>query len=262
VTLSARDATAADYEVFARLFPELEVPDPLLTQAQFEERMLPNVIIAEEGGPVGYAQWRFYGTTLHVVHVVVDPRARRRGVGRLLMGELRQRAVLEGCVRWYLNVKADNLPAIRLYERYGLSVEQRGWDVVADWSVLETLEGAMGTQRFEPSIEQASHFAREHRIDPERLAMVRARPGVVFAALRDEVGTCALAAFDPAFPSIYPIAVARPEHARPLFDALVSCARQPHVHIFVEGNPALAEALRDAGGKPHLEILRMGAALG
>jgi hypothetical protein len=83
--LSARDATPSDYEVFARLFPGLQVPDPLLTQAQFEgERMLPNVIIAEDGDRLGYAYWRSYGSTAHVVHVVVDPRAWRRGVGRLL----------------------------------------------------------------------------------------------------------------------------------------------------------------------------------
>ena len=80
-------------------------------------------------------------------------------------------------------------------------------------------------------------------------------------ALRDEAGTCALAAFDPAFPGIYPIAVTRPEHAKPLLEALRPHARQPHVNVFVEGNAALAEALRNRGAKLHFEILRMGASL-
>jgi GNAT superfamily N-acetyltransferase len=261
MSLSARDATTADYEAFARLFPALEIPDPLPGAAQFEGQFLPNVVIAEDGDAVGYAHWRFYGAAVHVVHVVVDAHARRRGVGRLLMDEVRRRAVAKGCARWYLNVKANNVPAIQLYERTGLSVEQRGWSVVADWSALETLEGSTGTLRFEPSSEEASQFARQQRIEPERLALVRARPGVVFVALRDEAGTCALAAFDPAFPGIYPIAVTRPEHAKPLFEALLPYAQQPHVNIFVEGNAALADALRKRGAKLHFEILRMGAAL-
>jgi hypothetical protein len=84
---------------------------------------------------------------------------------------------------------------------------------------------------------------------------------VVCVALRDEAGRCALAAFDPALPGIYPIAVTCPEHARPLFDALFPHARQPHVNIFVEGNAALASALRDRGAKLKFEILRMGASL-
>jgi ribosomal protein S18 acetylase RimI-like enzyme len=261
MSLSARDATTADYGVFARLFPALQVPDPLLTEAQFEEQMLPNVVIAEDGEPVGYAHWRFYGATVHVVHLVVDTHARRRGAGRLLMEEVRRRAVAKGCARWYLNVKADNVPAIQLYERTGLSVEQRGWSIVADWSALKMLEGSTGLVRFEPSAEEASQFAREHRIDPERLALVRGRSGVVFVALRDDTGMCALAAFDPAFPGIYPIAVTRPGYARPLFEALFPYARQPHVNIFVEGNDALSDALRNRGAKLHSEIFRMGAPL-
>jgi hypothetical protein len=134
--------------------------------------------------------------------------------------------------------------------------------MVADWSVLKTLKGSTGTWKFEPSLEEASRFVREHRIDPERLAMFRARPGVVFAALRDEAGTCALAAFDTGFPSICPIAMIRLEHAKPVFDALFPHARHPHVHICVEGDAALAETLRHSGAKVECETFRMGAALG
>jgi len=36
-------------------------------------------------------------------------------------------------------------PAIRLYEHAGLLFEQRGWLMVANWSVLKTLEGSTGT---------------------------------------------------------------------------------------------------------------------
>ncbi len=43
------------------------------------------------------------------------------------MKELQGRARARGSTRWYLNVKADNAPAIRLYESAGLAIEQRGW---------------------------------------------------------------------------------------------------------------------------------------
>jgi hypothetical protein len=178
------------------------------------------------------------------------------------MEEVRRRAVTKGCSRWYLNVKADNAPAIQLYERSGLSFEQQGWAMVANWSALRALPDSTGTLRFEPSAEAASQFARDHGIDPERLALVCARSGVAFVALRDEAGMCALAAFDPTFPGIYPIAVKHPEHARSLFEALFPHAHHLHVNIFVEGNAALADALRKGGAKLHFEILRMGASLG
>jgi GNAT superfamily N-acetyltransferase len=262
VNLSVRDGAAADYEAFARLFPALNVPDPVLTATQFEEQMLPNVAIAQDGAErVGYAHWRFYGDTVHVVHVVVDAAARNRGVGRLLMQRVRGSAAAKGATRWYLNVKADNVPAIQLYERCGLSVEQKGWSMFASWSVLRGLEGSKNVVKFEPSEEEAARFARQNGLPPERLALVRARPGVVFVALRDAEEMCALAAFDPAFPGIYPIAVTRPEHARPLFDALFPDARRPDVNVFVEGNAALADVLRRGGAKLNYEMLRMAAPL-
>jgi GNAT superfamily N-acetyltransferase len=262
--LLVRDATPADYEVFVRLFPELRVPDPVLTQAQFEERMLPNTVIAIGGEPVealGYANWRLYGATAHVVHVVVDPRARRRGVGRFMMEEVRRRAVGSGAKRWYLFVKVDNGPAIQLYERAGLVVERRGWPMIADWSALKKLEGAAGTWIFEPTLEEASQFARYHGVDPERLDMFRARAGAIFAALRDDAGICALAVFDPAFPSVCPILVTRPEDGRSLFDVFFLHAQHPDVHLCVD-DAALADALYKCGAKLEYEVLRMGGALG
>jgi ribosomal-protein-alanine N-acetyltransferase len=262
MSLSIRDATAADYDVVARLQPALESPDPPLTAAQFAQRMLPNVLLAcDDRRPIGYAHWQFYGATAHVGHIVVDADTRRRGAGRLLMQELRRRASAGGCTRWYLNVKVDNAVAIRLYERAGLVIEQRGWALVCDWVALRAIQGLRSPVIFEPPEEDLARFACQQTIDAQRLAFVRGRPGRVFVAMRDADGICALAAFDPDFPGIYPIAVARPEHARALFEALQPKARAPHVSIFVEGNAALAEALRMAGAKLSFEIFRMGAPL-
>ena len=261
-----RDATSADYPVFARLFPALEVPDPLLTAAHFEERMLPNVVIAEDAArAVGYAHFRNYGKTAHVVHVVVDATARSRGVGRALMEAVRDRVVRAGSTRWYLNVKEGNTPAMRLYERSGMAVEKRGWTMRGSWEQLLSMPGITTAAPFEPSDAALRDLARKLDVDADRLAVVRARPGNVFVALRDESGAsgpCAFAVFDPAFPGVYPIAVARAEHARPLFEALHPHAREPHLNLFVEGDEALATALKAGGGATvSFEVLRMGASL-
>ena len=259
---SIRDAQPADYPVFARLYPALGTPRPILTAPQFAERMLPNVVIAEEGAePVGYSAWRLLGPTLHVAHVVVDAGARRRGVGRALLEEVRRRAVASACTHWSLDVVADNAPAIRLYERAGLLIERRGWSLLAAWSDLLALPGSTGTRTFEPSTEQGVRFVERHGRPREWFAHIRAKPGAIFVALRDDAGMCGLASFDLAFPGIQPIFVDRTEHARPIFDALFPHAVEPRVEVWVDGDAALAAMLQEAGARLRLETLHMGAAL-
>lgn len=148
-----------------------------------------------------------------------------------------------------------------MYERSGLTIEQPGWALVADWGALRDLPGATGLVPFEPPEDELQRFARQHAIDPERIALVRRRPGRIYVALQHGAELCALAVFDPSFPGIYPIAVVRPEHARSLFDLLSPHAQASHVNIFVEGNAALADTLRTVGARLQFETFRMGASL-
>ena len=260
--VSVREATAEDYALFARLHPALGVPDPLPTAALFQARMLPDVLIAcDDGEPIGYAHWRLYGATAHVVHLVVAEDFQRRGAGSALLQALRRRAIAAACTRWYLNVKTDNLAAIRLYERSGLVIEQRGCMLLCEWAALLELGGSSEAEPFEASVEDVNRFAQQHGLDPERLARIRERPAVIFVALRDRAGICAIGACDPGFPSIYPIAVARPEHAAALFRVLGAHARSAQVNLVIEGNAALAVAARATGAQVRFETYRMGAAL-
>lgn len=266
---SAREATPADYALFTRLFPELGVSDPTPTAAQFVTRMLPRVLVVDENGAgVAYAFWQVYGRTAHVVHVVVDPRARGRGAGRVLMREVRARVRAEGCARWYLNVKQDNPAAIRLYERSGLAIEQEGWALDARWEQLAALpvapSGRPGEEHapFVPSAGDDEDIASRLDLLVERIAQLRARPGVVLLAMRDDHRLpVAFAAFDPAFPGVYPVRVTRVDLARPLFLALRTHARLDSVKVFVEGHRALYAALRAVGGQLHHALYRMGAPL-
>ena len=260
--LTIRHATIADYAVYARLFPELAVPDPVLSEERFEAEMLPRTLVVEDGrDAVGYASYRVYGDLAHVLHVVADPRARRRGVGRALMEALRASAAREGCTRLYLNVKTENAPAIRLYERSGLAAEHTSWPLRAEWSSLLALEGPEARAYVAPPEEDHLIEARLG-FPAARVALSRTRPdAVVMAVAEGSDGPDAIAAFEPRVPGVYPIACRRPELARALFAALHPHARDAFVIVTVERDRKLADHLRRAGAELLFEIVRMGGEL-
>ena len=262
LSFSPRLATADDYPRFARLFPELGVPDPVPSPEAFATRWLPRVVILQDeaGDAVGYSAWNVFGETFHVGNVVTAPEARRRGGGRALLEDLRRRARDAGCRRWYLNVKQANAVAIRLYERCGLAIEQEGWTLSATWASLATLpRAAREIETYAPSTDDDARIAPRFGLDVERIARARER-GAVFRALGGAV-PLGFAAFDPSFPGVYPIRAARPELARALFDALRPFAKHEHVRVFVEADRALADALRGAGATLDFALYRMSGPL-
>src|SRR6185369_15814645 len=107
----------ADHGVMASLFPELGVDDPVPDLERWRREMVADTLIAEEQGrPVGYLYLQALRETGHVRHVVVSPEARGEGVGRALMAAAAERFRAAGAREWALNVKPDNVPAVRLYE--------------------------------------------------------------------------------------------------------------------------------------------------
>ena len=75
---------------------------------------------SDPAAPVmGYAGLDLAGDTGDVMTVAVDPAYQGRGVGDALVGELVQRARDRGATALLLEVRADNTPALRLYERHG-----------------------------------------------------------------------------------------------------------------------------------------------
>lgn len=265
MAFTIRIATAADYPLFARLFPELRVPDPLPDAEQFVRRMLPRVLLlSRDNEAVGYAFWQLYGRTAHLVQVVVDPSARGCGAGRALMDSVRAAALAAGCTRWYLNVKRDNLPALRLYERCGFLIEHETWAMRIGWAQVDALVGDSTAAVMNPQPADDATIATRFDVAAERLALLRARSGTVLVALRDHGGIVAFAAFDPAFPGAYPFRVARTGVARPLLEA---CRIHADLHRFdflnlaVEGDARLKDALSAAGAQISFELVQMGASL-
>lgn len=72
---------------------------------------------------VGYAGIAFAGADADVQTVAVLPEARGLGIGSLLVTELETAARERACSRMLLEVRSDNVPAQRLYERAGFRID-------------------------------------------------------------------------------------------------------------------------------------------
>jgi len=263
MAFTTRAATAADHPTFARLFLELAVDDPVPGAAAFGERMLPTVLmVCDQERPVGYSFWQRYDATAHLVHLAIDPAARGRGAGRALMEATRARMLEAGCRRWYLNVKHDNHPAIRLYELCGLRMELEAYAMRFAWADLTRLPGGGDAEVFLPTPEHDPALAARFGLVRARIAHLRAR-GQVLVALRDRATPLGLAALDVTFPRAYPFRVARPELARALLEALRPHVRadRDFVHLVIEGDRPLKDALCAAGAQLAAELRQMEGAL-
>lgn len=77
------------------------------------------VVALEDGEVVGYAGLCDYPDEAFVQTMAVAPSHQRRGLGAVLLEELLAEAARRRQPRVLLEVRADNPPAQRLYERHG-----------------------------------------------------------------------------------------------------------------------------------------------
>ena len=73
----------------------------------------------EDGTVQGYVGSQTCFEDADILNVCVAPEARRRGIAAALMRELELRLAPKGAERITLEVRASNLPALRLYEKLG-----------------------------------------------------------------------------------------------------------------------------------------------
>ncbi len=114
-----REATTAD--IPALIAAELacfgdEAWTPGMVREEFERAGGIQLAADAEGKLVGFAFGWLVIDELHVLHIAAMPSVRRSGVGRELLGRLVRAA---GAETAWLEVRANNAPAIRLYEREG-----------------------------------------------------------------------------------------------------------------------------------------------
>jgi GNAT superfamily N-acetyltransferase len=263
--LRDRTATAADYDTVVRLIPELGSGDPIPERERWEAEMLPFTLFLERGDEVvAYAYVTPLRDVAYVRHVVVAPGARGQRVGGALMRAIARRSRSAGCTRWCLNVKPENVPAVRLYASFGMreaytSTPMRlGWDVLAR---LPREEREVAARPFEPSEDAALEEA--FGLPAGRIASLRGVGAWVFLRLvdpaRPEDDRLGVACFNPPFPGSFPFRVARPALAFPLISAIRSHALPEHdyTQVVVEGDPALKQALLEAGAEARYELLQM-----
>jgi GNAT superfamily N-acetyltransferase len=261
-TFDPRDARSADYATFARLFPELRVPDATPTAESYDAHVKPHAFFLWDADkPLAYAFWQPLGEVARVAHVVVDPSMRGRGVGASLMNEVAARARRAGCARWTLNVKPDNAPALRLYGRFGMREVGRWWSMEIAWADVARLPGSEGTDALEPFLvapEEEADVERATALPAGQLATLRAGGGRVFVALRSEREAVAVAAFDPDFPGAMPFVAATPLLTRSLLEAMRPYARPGATHVrFSAGSREVQEAAEHAGAKVMVEVAKM-----
>lgn len=254
--LTSRQATAADHSSFAHLFPELKIDDPLPDLAAWEA-MVPHSIFVESDGVVaGYGMVRIYGERGHVVHVIADPAQRGRGVGPAIMYALAKKLREASCSEWYLNVKPDNKPAMRLYEKFGMSRRHGSLALELQWTDVEKLPHVTGDRELpdDETIETTFGLATG------QVASLRARNYKLLSV--SESGTLqAFAGFDPTVPGAAPFRAKRPEFARDLLEQMRADGRQDYTRLFIENDRALAKALSQAGATVKLAIEQWAGAI-
>ena len=78
------------------------------------------VLVASMGCEIeGFAIMKFGDTDEHLFLLAVDPKARRRGIGRALVNWLEKSCEIAGLANIRLEVRAANLRAITFYEQLG-----------------------------------------------------------------------------------------------------------------------------------------------
>ena len=120
-----RAATIEDHADYVRLHAELGVDDAVPGRETFLTQLMHRMLVADDGGVVGYLLYEVMPETGYIRNVVADPARRRAGIGRALMEAARARFVAAGTTSWRLNVKRDNTAALALYARCGLAIAYR-----------------------------------------------------------------------------------------------------------------------------------------
>lgn len=255
--MTVRAAIPDDYGTFARLFPELRVPDAVPTAEKFVRELMPTTFIAErDGRPMGIACWQILRGAGYLRVIISDPAARRMGIGRELMTAVRDRFREEGCETFALNVLPDNAAAIGLYESFGLRKAYRSRAVSFTWSLLDGRRPRHRARPIEP--DDDAHAEHETGILPGLIADARAKGRVLRLVERDEQVTAA-AIFDPTFPGAYPFRAKTIDDALSLLHELRPHARTTDdaIAVVTEDQEALADALIDLGATVRIETMHM-----
>jgi GNAT superfamily N-acetyltransferase len=258
--VNVRAAVDADYDAYARLFPELGVDDPLPSRERFIADLLARMLVAVEGDEVvGYSLLEILSDTGYVRNIVTALRARRRGVGAALMAAMRARFVAAGATMWCLNVKPDNAAAIALYRGCGLAPAYHSAALRVPAQV--PLASPPDIELVPLPAEADSVIEPRFRLLRGQLASARARPSKSrhVVQLRRGNETLGVGVFSAAIPGAFPFRLVEPALAGAFIAHLRTLAPPDaaFVQVGIEDDDALRAALLALGAYVQLEILHM-----
>lgn len=221
--------------------------------------MVPETVIAEQdGAPVGYCRAQVFGRDGYVRHLVVEPALRRRGAGRAMLERVRASMRSAGCERWRLNVKPDNVPAVRLYTSLGMKAQHECASVRFEWELLDALPQPSGSLSVaEPNATQRRTLESTYGLPMGQLATTDARDDVHVRAVVRGADLHGVALFDAAFPGAFPFRTASVDAAMTLLHGLRPLATQPTMGIVVEDDHALDRLMADAGARVPFRFVHM-----
>ena len=254
-----RPATPEDYAAFARLFPELEVDDPVPGPAMWASEYAPFAWIAEARGAIlGYCYCQEFEDAGYVRNVVVAPSARRRGVGRALMDAVAGGLRARGKRSWRLNVKPDNVAALALYARMGLKPRYSSRSLRFPWRALAALPAGNARVRV-PSPAREAALERLFELPRGQIAFARDRGRVLLEALEAASDRpIGLAVFDPKFPGAFPFRATEVDAVQPLLVAMRGHVMDDeHVNLVAEDDERLVQFLIRAGATVREGFLHM-----
>ncbi|HTY13394.1 MAG TPA: ribosomal protein S18-alanine N-acetyltransferase [Candidatus Omnitrophota bacterium] len=91
------------------------------TEEQFRGSFPHFSVAREDGKVVGFIGVELIQDEAHILHMAVHPDFRRAGVAKKMM----EFALSRPAAKWFLEVRANNLPAQKLYESFGFGVISR-----------------------------------------------------------------------------------------------------------------------------------------
>jgi ribosomal-protein-alanine N-acetyltransferase len=116
--------------------------------SEFRSPLISTLLVALAGDPLsrrvtGYIVIWLVADEVHILNLAASPAQRRQGVAKKLVLAALKRAYQEGATRAYLEVRASNAAAQRLYSQLGFtgtSVRRGYYDSPIEDAVLMTLE--------------------------------------------------------------------------------------------------------------------------
>jgi N-acetylglutamate synthase-like GNAT family acetyltransferase len=245
------------------LFRELLIDDPIADRAIWTEQCMPYTWAATLAGEViGYCYVQAFDTVGHLQNIVVASSARQRGVGRALMAAAVTWFRARGLTSWRLNVRADNAPALALYESFGLKRAHSTKLLRLPWQATSRLpEGDAVVRALSVDRDRAAEALFD--IPSGTIERLRPRGRLPFEAIAPSSGECVgLTLFDARIPRARPFRALTLGAVAPMLAELKLHAPQgPHIDVLVENDPRLSALLEDLGASVRLETCVMQAQL-